>query len=204
MRGAPQQSDEADGGVHGLRTERASGPAPVALAQREQSPLRSRPNNARSGDQPIRRRHTPRSLRQSVPAKHLAAGERELDAGGVLELLLGVVDFSLRSLLLGATRHRPRRIGDAASGCARETACEYEEERDARKLFHFGDAGCLYVEERHDELGAPWDVVTADRGDEAIELRGLMVQRGAATAQVAFRGEVEQVGAVRADNGRAL
>jgi DNA-binding PadR family transcriptional regulator len=78
---------------------------------------------------------------------------------------------------------------------------------DGRRLFHLTDAGRAHVAERRDRLGAPWDTVKAGLGDEAMELRALVAQVGAAMAQIAFTGteaQIQQARKALADTRRAL
>jgi hypothetical protein len=61
-----------------------------------------------------------------------------------------------------------------------------------RRIIHLTDAGIAYVEEHRDELGAPWDTVTASVNDGVIELHDLLGQVAAAAMQVAHAGTDKQ------------
>ena len=79
------------------------------------------------------------------------------------------------------------------------------EERDGRRVFTLTDAGRKHVEE-HD-LGAPWDAVRDDVGEEIHDLRALIAQVAAAAWQVAQAGTEAQLAQARqvlADTRRAL
>jgi DNA-binding PadR family transcriptional regulator len=81
------------------------------------------------------------------------------------------------------------------------------EEVDGAKLFVLTDEGRTYVAEHERELAAPWDAVRGGLPEEALELRGLMMQLGAAVMQVAHVGDKQQLAAARdllADARRGL
>ncbi len=60
------------------------------------------------------------------------------------------------------------------------------------RTFELTDAGRAHVEERKDELGEPWSAVTGGVPKEAVELRGLIMQVGAAAWQVLQAGDAKQ------------
>ena len=69
------------------------------------------------------------------------------------------------------------------------------EERDGSRVYTLTDAGRKHVDE-HD-VGAPWDAVRGDVGEEIHDLRALMAQVAAAAWQVAQAGTESQVAQAR-------
>ena len=61
-----------------------------------------------------------------------------------------------------------------------------------RKTARLTEAGTTYVEEHRDELGDPWADVSADVGDQAMDLRSLVGQLMGAAGQVAAVGTAAQ------------
>jgi DNA-binding PadR family transcriptional regulator len=81
------------------------------------------------------------------------------------------------------------------------------EEDGASRIFHLTDAGKAYVEERAEELTAPWEAVNATVDDGAWQLMQLARQVGMATAQlvhVAGEAQVAEAKKVLAEARRAL
>src|SRR5688500_6322904 len=81
------------------------------------------------------------------------------------------------------------------------------EQREGGKAYALTDEGRAHVEERRDQLGAPWDAVKGDMGEGAWELIGPMRQIGMALFQLMHSGsEAQQAEAkqVLADTRRAL
>ncbi|MGZ4277345.1 MAG: helix-turn-helix transcriptional regulator [Solirubrobacteraceae bacterium] len=75
------------------------------------------------------------------------------------------------------------------------------------RTFELTDAGRAHVEEHRDELGEPWDAVTGGVPKEAVELRGLIMQVGAAAWQVLQAGDAKQAqeaATLLADTRKAL
>jgi DNA-binding PadR family transcriptional regulator len=66
------------------------------------------------------------------------------------------------------------------------------EEADGRKAYTLTDAGRAHVDERGDELAAPWDAVKGDMGEGAWELMGAMRQIGMALFQLTHSGTERQ------------
>ena len=60
------------------------------------------------------------------------------------------------------------------------------------RTFALTDEGRAHVEERKDDLGEPWTAVTGGIPKEAVELRGLIMQTGAAAWQVLQAGDAKQ------------
>jgi DNA-binding PadR family transcriptional regulator len=72
------------------------------------------------------------------------------------------------------------------------------EQRDGGKAYALTDAGRAYVEERREQLGAPWDAVRGDVGEGAWDLMGAMKQIGMALFQLTHSGtEAQQAEAKR-------
>jgi DNA-binding PadR family transcriptional regulator len=72
------------------------------------------------------------------------------------------------------------------------------EQRDGGKAYTLTDEGRAYVEERRDQLGAPWDAVRDDMGEGAWDLMGAMKQIGMALFQITHSGtEAQQAEAKR-------
>ncbi len=71
------------------------------------------------------------------------------------------------------------------------------EEHDGRRTFVLTDAGRTYVEQRRDDLAAPWDEMSGSVDDDvaslAIETRQLMM----AVAQIGHIGSNAQIGEAR-------
>jgi DNA-binding PadR family transcriptional regulator len=81
------------------------------------------------------------------------------------------------------------------------------EEIDERKLFRLTDAGEAYLRERGDQKPAPWEQMSGDRSEQAIELGKLIREVAAAFAQVMRTGSEAQMGEARkvlADTRRDL
>src|SRR4051794_25139266 len=76
-----------------------------------------------------------------------------------------------------------------------------------RRAYALTDDGRAYAEAHTDELAAVWDAARGDADDTRLELRGLLMQLGAAVHQVALAGGDAQVAEARrllADTRRAL
>jgi DNA-binding PadR family transcriptional regulator len=71
------------------------------------------------------------------------------------------------------------------------------EEIDERKLFRLTDAGEAYLRERGDDKPAPWEQMSGDRSEQAIELGKLIREVAAAFAQVMRTGSEAQMGEAR-------
>jgi DNA-binding PadR family transcriptional regulator len=67
------------------------------------------------------------------------------------------------------------------------------EERDGRRTFVLTEAGRAYVDERRDELVAPWDEMSESVGDDVGSLFAELRQVGMAAAQIAHIGTPRQV-----------
>jgi DNA-binding PadR family transcriptional regulator len=63
---------------------------------------------------------------------------------------------------------------------------------EGRKWYVLTDDGRSHVDQRADELGAPWDAVKGDVGEGARELMGAMRQIGMALFQIAQTGNEAQ------------
>jgi len=71
------------------------------------------------------------------------------------------------------------------------------EEVDGRKLFALTDAGRAFVAERAAEAKAPWEQMSGDFSDEAVELGKLMREVASAFVQVMRSGSEAQMGRAR-------
>jgi DNA-binding PadR family transcriptional regulator len=71
------------------------------------------------------------------------------------------------------------------------------EATEGRKLFALTEAGRAHVDEHREELGVPWEAVSEDVGESAMDLRNLVWQIGAATMQVLQAGTEAQVAKAR-------
>jgi DNA-binding PadR family transcriptional regulator len=71
------------------------------------------------------------------------------------------------------------------------------EEVEGAKRFVLTDEGRAYVADHERELEAPWEAARGGLPEEALELRGLMMQLGAAVMQVANVGDPGQLAAAR-------
>ena len=65
-------------------------------------------------------------------------------------------------------------------------------ESEGRRVFELTDEGRAYVEERREELGAPWEAFSRDFSDESKELAGLIKDVAIAAAQVLRAGDDRQ------------
>jgi DNA-binding PadR family transcriptional regulator len=106
----------------------------------------------------------------------------------------------------GVWRPSPGSVYPALAQLEDEGLVRTEETGD-RRAYVLTDAGRAYVEERRDELGAPWEQMTGAVDDVAAslfrELRGL----GMATAQIAQlggRSQATKARAILADARKAL
>jgi len=71
------------------------------------------------------------------------------------------------------------------------------EQAEGRKVAHLTDEGSVYVQERREELGAPWEAATEDYGEDLLELRDLIGQVATATVQVMQAGTKGQIAEAR-------
>jgi DNA-binding PadR family transcriptional regulator len=71
------------------------------------------------------------------------------------------------------------------------------EERDGRRTYDLTDAGRAYVEERRDDLVAPWEEMSNSVDDDVASLFTEMRQVGMAAMQVGHMGSAEQIGEAR-------
>jgi DNA-binding PadR family transcriptional regulator len=81
------------------------------------------------------------------------------------------------------------------------------EERDGRRTYVLTDAGRAYVEEREDDLAAPWEEMSESVDDDVAALFREMRQVGMAAGQIGQMGSARQVTEARgllADARRAL
>jgi DNA-binding PadR family transcriptional regulator len=70
-------------------------------------------------------------------------------------------------------------------------------ESDGRKLFQLTDAGRAFVEERGEGKPAPWEQMSGDVSDQAVELGKLMREVASAFVQVMRTGSEAQMGEAR-------
>jgi DNA-binding PadR family transcriptional regulator len=96
----------------------------------------------------------------------------------------------------GFWRPSPGSIYPAVQGLEDEGLVRVETSG-GKRIIHLTDAGIAYVEEHRDELGAPWDTVTASVNDGVVELQDLLGQVAAAAMQVAHAGTDEQCAQAR-------
>jgi DNA-binding PadR family transcriptional regulator len=66
-------------------------------------------------------------------------------------------------------------------------------EEEGRRVFELTDAGRAYVAERGDDLRPPWEQMTGDVSDEAVEAGALMRDVGLAFMQVLRAGTPAQI-----------
>jgi len=67
------------------------------------------------------------------------------------------------------------------------------EERDGRRTYVLTDAGRAYVDERRDELVAPWDEMSDSVDDDVASLFKEMRQVGMAAGQIGHMGSAHQI-----------
>jgi DNA-binding PadR family transcriptional regulator len=67
------------------------------------------------------------------------------------------------------------------------------EERDGRRTYVLTDAGRAYVEERRDDLVAPWDEMSESVDDDVASLFREMRQVGMAAGQIGHMGSAHQI-----------
>jgi DNA-binding PadR family transcriptional regulator len=67
------------------------------------------------------------------------------------------------------------------------------EERDGRRTYVLTDAGRVYVDERRDELVAPWEEMSESVDDDVSSLFKEMRQVGMAAGQIGHMGSAHQV-----------
>jgi DNA-binding PadR family transcriptional regulator len=81
------------------------------------------------------------------------------------------------------------------------------EERDGRRTYALTDAGRAYVQDRRDDLVAPWEEMSDSVDDEVSSLFGEIRQVGMAAVQIGHMGSPRQIAEARtvlADARRAL
>jgi DNA-binding PadR family transcriptional regulator len=78
------------------------------------------------------------------------------------------------------------------------------QETEGRRAYNLTDEGLAYIEANREELGNPWDAVSGGVDEGVMDLRGLMMQVGAATMQVAAAGHVDEARKILAETRRAL
>jgi DNA-binding PadR family transcriptional regulator len=71
------------------------------------------------------------------------------------------------------------------------------EERDGRRTYALTDAGRAYVEERRDDLVAPWEEMSESVDDDVAALFKELRQVGMAAVQVGHMGSAEQITGAR-------
>jgi DNA-binding PadR family transcriptional regulator len=71
------------------------------------------------------------------------------------------------------------------------------EERDGRRTYVLTDAGRTYVDERRDDLVAPWEEMSESVDDDVAALFRELRQVAMAAAQIAHIGTAEQVAEAR-------
>jgi len=67
------------------------------------------------------------------------------------------------------------------------------EERDSRRTYVLTDAGRAYVDERRDDLVAPWEEMSESVGDDVASLFKEMRQVGMAAGQIGHMGSAHQI-----------
>ena len=72
------------------------------------------------------------------------------------------------------------------------------EEHDGRRTYALTDAGRAYVDERRDDLVAPWDEMSESVDDDVTSLFKELGQVGMAAAQIAHVGTAKQITEARA------
>jgi hypothetical protein len=61
------------------------------------------------------------------------------------------------------------------------------------KAYSITKQGAAYIEDHKDELGAPWDTVRDNAGDDAVDIRQLVGATAAAFVQVMKVGNAAQI-----------
>src|SRR4051795_1352093 len=80
-------------------------------------------------------------------------------------------------------------------------------ESEGRRVFELTDEGSAHVEEKREELGAPWEAFSGDISEESRELMSIMKDVAIASAQVLRAGDkaqAEEARKVLSDAKRAL
>ena len=78
------------------------------------------------------------------------------------------------------------------------------QETDGRRTYVLTDEGRAYVEANREEFGDPFEAATGGVDEGVMDLRGLMMQVGAAVMQVAAAGHTDEARKILADTRRAL
>jgi DNA-binding PadR family transcriptional regulator len=78
------------------------------------------------------------------------------------------------------------------------------QEHDGRRTYVLTDEGREYVESSREELGDPFEAATGGIDEGLMDLRGLIMQVGAAVMQVAAAGHTDEARKILADTRRAL
>ena len=71
------------------------------------------------------------------------------------------------------------------------------EERDGRRTYVLTDGGRAYVDERRDDLVAPWEEMSESVGDDVASLFREMRQVGMAAGQIGHMGSAHQIAEAR-------
>jgi DNA-binding PadR family transcriptional regulator len=71
------------------------------------------------------------------------------------------------------------------------------EERDGRRTYALTDAGRAYVQDRRDDLVAPWDEMSDSVDDDVSSLFGEIRQVGMAVVQIGHMGNPRQIAEAR-------
>ena len=75
---------------------------------------------------------------------------------------------------------------------------------EGKRAFELTDEGRAYVTEHRDELGDPFAAATGAVDEGVMDMRGLLIQVGAAAMQVAAAGHTEEAKRILGDARRAL
>jgi len=77
-------------------------------------------------------------------------------------------------------------------------------EFEGKRAYELSDEGRTYVDEHREELGDPFAAATGGVDENVMDMRGLLLQVGAAAMQVVAAGHTEEAKRILAETRRAL
>ena len=77
-------------------------------------------------------------------------------------------------------------------------------EQDGRRSYELTEQGRAYVADNREELGQPWDAAKGGMDENAMDIRGLMFQVGAAAMQCMAAGHADEARRILAETRRSL
>jgi DNA-binding PadR family transcriptional regulator len=77
-------------------------------------------------------------------------------------------------------------------------------EQEGRRTYELTEQGRAYVADNREELGQPWDAVKGGMDENAMDIRGLMFQVGAAAMQCIAAGHADEARRILAETRRSL